>query len=143
MLSGILSAPKGVPKIEVSFDINADGILNVTAKDLDSSKEQKITITGSNMTTKEEIKRAREVAEEFEIKSRTKKQEAEINNEARDLINKVTRRIKEELIGNRKKDQIGNITNFAKELDDAVNSQDVSSIRTKIERLKNAVTKSF
>ena len=143
MLSGIPSAPKGVPKIEVTFDINADGILNVTAKDLDSSKEQKITITGSNMTTKEEIKRAREVAEEFEIKSRTKKQEAEIKNEARDLINKVTRRIKEELIGNRKKEQIGNITNFAKELDDAVNSQDMSSIRTKIERLKNAVTKSI
>ena len=95
------------------------------------------------MTTKEEIKRAREVAEEFEIKSRTKKQEAEIKNEARDLINKVTRRIKEELIGNRKKEQIGNITNFAKELDDAVNSQDVSSIKTKIERLKNAVTKSL
>ena len=65
MLSGIPSAPKGVPKIEVSFDINADGILNVTAKDLDGYyKEQKITITGSNMTTKEEIKRAREVAEE-------------------------------------------------------------------------------
>ena len=78
----------------------------------------------------------------FEIKSRTKKQEAEIKNEARDLINKVTRRIKEELIGNRKKEQIGNISNFA-EADDAVNSQDVSSIRTKIERLKNAVTKSF
>ena len=115
MLSGIPSAPKGVPKIEVTFDINADGILNVTAKDLDRFKEQKITITGSNMTTKEEIKRAREVAEEFEIKSRTKKQEAEIKNEARDLINKVTRRIKEELIGNRKKEQIGNITNFAKE----------------------------
>ena len=114
MLSGIPSAPKGVPKIEVTFDINADGILNVTAKNLDNSKEQKITITGSNMTTKEEIKRAREVAEEFEIKSRTKKQEAEIKNEARDLINKVTRRIKEELIGNRKKEQIGNITNFAK-----------------------------
>ena len=72
-----------------------------------------------------------------------KKQEAEIKNEARDLINKVTRRIKEELIGNRKKEQIGNITNFAKELDDAVNRQDVSSIRTKIERLKNAVTKSI
>ena len=114
MLSGIPSAPKGVPKIEVTFDINVDGILNVTAKDLDSSKEQKITITGSNMTTKEEIKRAQEVAEEFEIKSRTKKQEAEINNEARDLINKVTRRIKEGLIGNSKKDQIGNIANFAK-----------------------------
>ena len=143
MLSGIPSAPKGVPKIEVTFDINADGILNVTAKDLDNSKEQKITITGSNMTTKEEIKRAQEVAEEFEIKSRTKKQEAEINNEARDLINKVTRRIKEGLIGNRKKDQIGNIANFAKELDDAVNSQDVSSIKKKIERLKNAVTKSL
>ena len=59
MLSGIPRAPKEVPKIEVTFDINEDGILNVTAKDLDTSKEQKITITGSNKTTEEEIKRAR------------------------------------------------------------------------------------
>ena len=116
-LSGIPSAPKDVPKIEVTFDINADGILNVTAKDLDTSKEQKITITGSNKTTKEEIKRAREVAEEFETITRRKKEEAEIKNEALDLINKVTRRIKGELSG-KKRDQLRNITNFVKELND-------------------------
>ena len=60
ILSGIPSAPREVPKIEVTFDINADGILDVTARDLGTSKEQKITITGSNKITKEEIKRARE-----------------------------------------------------------------------------------
>jgi molecular chaperone DnaK len=143
ILSGIASAPKEVPKIEVIFDINADGILNVTAKDLDTFKEQKITITGSNKTTKEEIKRAREAAEEFEAITKRKKEEAEIKNEARDLINKVTRRIKEELSGKVKREQLGSITNFAKELDDAINSRDVSKIKTKIDRLKNAVTKSL
>jgi molecular chaperone DnaK len=143
ILSGIASAPKEVPKIEVTFDINADGILNVTAKDLDTFKEQKITITGSNKTTKEEIKRAREAAEEFEAITKRKKEEAEIKNEARDLINKVTRRIKEELSGKIKREQLRSITNFAKELDDAINSRDVSNIKTKIDRLKNAVTKSL
>jgi molecular chaperone DnaK len=143
ILSGIASAPKEVPKIEVTFDINADGILNVTAKDLDTFKEQKITITGSNKTTKEEIKRAREAAEEFEAITKRKKEEAEIKNEARDLINKVTRRIKEELSGKVKREQLRSITNFANELDDAINSRDVSNIKTKIDRLKNAVTKSL
>jgi molecular chaperone DnaK len=142
ILSGIPSAPKDVPKIDVTFDINADGILNVTAKDLDTSKEQKITITGSNKTTKEEIKRAREVAEEFETITRRKKEEAEIKNEALDLINKVTRRIKGEL-SDKKRDQLRNITNFVKELNDSINSRDVSNIKTKIERLKSAVAKSL
>jgi molecular chaperone DnaK len=143
ILSGIPRSPKEVPKIEVTFDINADGILNVTAKDLDTSKEQKITITGSNKTTKEEIKRAREAAEEFETITKRKKEEAEIKNEARDLINKVSRRIREELSDKVKGEQLRSITNFVKELEDAINVRDVSSIKTKIERLKNAVTKSL
>jgi molecular chaperone DnaK len=143
ILSGIPSAPKEVPKIEVTFDIDADGILNVTAKDLDTFKEQKITITGSNKTTKEEIKRAREAAEEFESITKKRKEEAEIKNEARDLINKVTRRIKGELSGKVKREQLRSITNFAKELDDAMNSRDVSKIKTKLDRLKNAVTNSL
>ena len=124
------------------MDINADGILNVTAKDLDL-KEQKITITGSNKTSKEEIVRARNAAEQFETITRRKKEEAEIKNEARDLINKVSRGIKEELGGIVRREQIISITNYAKELDHAINSRDVSNIKIKIERLKNAVKKSF
>ncbi len=143
ILSGIRSAPREVPKIEVTFDINADGILNVTAKDLDTLKEQKITITGSNKTTKEEIERARKAAEQFETITKRKKEAAEIKNEARDLINKVTRRIKDELSGKGKREQITSITNYAKDLDHAINSLDVSNIKTEIERLKNAVKKSF
>ena len=132
-----------MPKIEVTFDINTDGILNVTAKDLDTSKEQKITITGSTTMTKAEIKGAREVAEEFEIKTKRKKELAELKNEARALINKVTRRIKEELGGKEKRVELTNITNSTQELDDAINSADESNIKTKIERLKNANTKAF
>ena len=82
-------------------------------------------------------------AEEFEAITKRKKEEAEIKNEARDLINKVTRWIKEELSGKVKREQLRSITNFAKELDDAINSRDVSNIKTKIDRLKNAVTKSL
>ena len=143
ILSGIRSAPREVLKIEVILDINADGILNVTAKDLDTLKEQKITITGSNKTSKEEIVRARNAAEQFETITRRKKEEAEIKNEARDLINKVSRGIKEELGGIVRREQIISITNYAKELDHAINSRDVSNIKIKIERLKNAVKKSF
>ena len=93
-------------KFKLHFDINADGILNVTAKDLDTLKEQKIKITGNNKTTKEEIERARKTAEEFETITRRKKEEAEIKNEARDLINKVTRWIKVELTGKVKREQL-------------------------------------
>ncbi len=75
--------------------------------------------------------------------TKRKKEEAEIKNEARDLINKVTMRIKEELNRKVKREQIRSITDSAKELGDAINSRDVSNIKTKIERLKNAVTKSF
>ena len=132
-----------MPKIEVTFDINTDGILNVTAKDLDTSNEQKITITGSTTMTKAEIKGAREVAEEFEIKTKRKKELAELKNEARALINKVTRRIKEELGGKEKRVELMNIANSTQELDDAINSADESNIKTKLERLKNANTKAF
>ena len=68
---------------------------------------------------------------------------AEIKNEARDLINKVTRRIKEELSAKVKREQLNSISNSAKELDAPIDTQDVSSIKTKIERLKNAITKSL
>jgi molecular chaperone DnaK len=128
ILSGIPSAPREVPKIEVTFDINADGILNVTARDLGTSKEQKIAITGSNKVTKEEIKKAREAAEEFEIITKRKKEEAEVKNEARDLINKVTRRIKEELSVRVKRDELKSISTSAKELNAAIDTQDLSNI---------------
>lgn len=143
ILSGIRSFPKGVPRIEVTFDINADGILNVTARDLDSSKEQKITITGSNAMTEDEIKSARVTAVEFDNMTKRKRELAELKNEALDLVNKVTRRIKDELWGKEKVEQVMNLKNSAKELDDSINSHDASNIRTKMEKLKNAITKSL
>ena len=102
-------------KLKLYWILMQMGYLTLQLKDLDTLKEQKITITGSNKTSKEEIVRARNGAEQFETITRRKKEEAEIKNEARDLINKVSRGIKEELGGIVRREQIISITNYAKE----------------------------
>ncbi|HKY10922.1 MAG TPA: molecular chaperone DnaK, partial [Nitrososphaera sp.] len=77
-LSGIPPAPRGVPQIEVAFDIDANGILNVTAKDLATQKEAKITITANNKLSKDEIERLKRDSEQFADADKKKKEEAEI-----------------------------------------------------------------
>ena len=89
-LSGIPPAPRGVPQIEVAFDIDANGILNVTAKDLATQKEAKITITANNKLSKDEIERLKRDSEQFAETDKKKKEEAEIRNEADNLIYALT-----------------------------------------------------
>ncbi len=72
-LTGIAPAPRGIPQIEVSFDIDANGIVNVSAKDLGTGKEQKITITASTNLSDEEIEKKVREAEEFAEEDRKKK----------------------------------------------------------------------
>jgi len=86
MLDGIPPAPRGVPQIEVTFDIDANGILNVTAKDKATSKEQKITITGSSALKEEEIEKMRQEAEKHAEEDKKKKEVVEIKNVADTLI---------------------------------------------------------
>jgi len=86
VLDGIPPAPRGVPQIEVSFNIDANGIVNVSAKDKASGKEQKITITGGGSLSEDEIKKMQEDAEKFADEDKKKKEIVEIRNEADTLI---------------------------------------------------------
>ncbi len=85
-LDGIAPAPRGVPQIEVTFDIDANGIVNVSAKDLGTGKEQKITITASSNLSQEEIERAVKDAERFAAEDKKHREETDIKNHADQLI---------------------------------------------------------
>ncbi len=85
-LTGIPPAPRGVPQIEVNFDIDANGILNVSAKDLATGKENKITITASNKLSKDEKERLMREAEQFSEQDRKRKDEAELLNNADTML---------------------------------------------------------
>ena len=85
-LEGIPPAPRGVPQIEVTFDIDANGIVNVSARDKATGKEQKITITGASGMTKEEIERAVSEAKAHEAEDRKRREEAEVRNNADNLL---------------------------------------------------------
>ena len=94
-LTNIPPAPRGVPQIEVKFDIDANGIVNVTAKDLGTNKEQSITITSSTNLTDEEIEKMRKEAEENKEADLKRKEEAELKNEAEQLVFQTEKAIKD------------------------------------------------
>ncbi|MDD5146925.1 MAG: molecular chaperone DnaK [Candidatus Daviesbacteria bacterium] len=95
ILDGIPPAPRGVPQIEVTFDIDANGILNVSAKDKATGKEQKITITGSTGLSKDEIEKMTKEAEVHAEEDRKKKEEVEVKNQADTLVFTAERSLKE------------------------------------------------
>jgi len=133
-LTGIPPAPRGVPQIEVTFDIDVNGILNVTAKDLATGKEQKITITASKKLSQDEIKRMIEEAEKFAEQDKKKKEEAELRNFADSLIytaDKTKSDLKEKL----SQDQIERIDKAVSELKNALSGKDVDKIKAKNEQL--------
>ncbi|MDO4493308.1 MAG: molecular chaperone DnaK [Clostridia bacterium] len=94
-LSGIAPAPRGVPQIEVSFDIDANGIVHVSAKDLGTGNEQKVTITASSNLSEEEIKRAVDEAAKFAGEDKKKKEEVETRNQADQLVYSTEKSLKE------------------------------------------------
>ncbi len=95
MLDGIPPAPRGVPQIEVSFDIDANGILNVSAKDKGTGKEQKITITDSSALSKEDIEKMKQEAEQYSDEDKKKKEMIEVKNNADTLIFSTEKALKE------------------------------------------------
>src|SRR5215471_17222642 len=94
-LTGIPPAPRGVPQIEVTFDIDANGILNVTAKDTATQKDQKITITSSSGLSKEEVERMAKEAESHSAEDKAKREEIEARNQLDSLVYNVEKMLKE------------------------------------------------
>lgn len=136
-LVGIPPAPRGVPQIEVSFDIDANGIVNVSAKDLGTGKEQKITITASSGLSEEEIEKMVNDAELNAEEDKKKRQEVEIKNQADTLIYNTEKVIKE----NRDKLQesdVKAVEDAIKDTKAAVESGDVNQIKEKMEVLTKA-----
>jgi len=137
-LAGIPPAPRGVPQIEVTFDIDANGILTVGAKDLGTGKENKITITASTKLSKEEKERLVKDAESFAEQDKKKKEEAELRNEA-DSILYTTERTKRDLEGKVDKANLDRLDAGAKDLRKALEGQDSGQIREKNEALKKTL----
>ena len=94
-LAGIAPAPRGVPQIEVTFDIDANGIVHVSAKDLGTGNEQQVTITASSNLSEEEIKRAVDEAEQFAGEDKKRKEEVEVRNQADQLVYTTEKSMKE------------------------------------------------
>ena len=136
-LSGIPPAPRGVPQIEVAFDIDANGILNVTAKDLATSKEAKITITANAKLSKDEIEKLKKESEQFAEADKKKKEEAEIKNEADNLVYSAEKLVKEDLKDKIKPEQAERINKAAQELKDAISSNNSDMMKSKTQELKN------
>jgi molecular chaperone DnaK len=133
-LTGIPPAPRGVPQIEVTFDIDANGILNVSAKDLATGKEQKITITASTKLSQEEKERMIREAEQFAEQDRKKREEAEIRNNADSLIY-TAEKTKKDLAEKLGKEQVERIDKAVAELRGTLSSKDIEKIKTKSEEL--------
>ena len=134
-LNGIPRAPRGVPQIEVTFDIDANGIVNVSAKDLGTNKEQHITITSSTNLTDEEIDRMVKEAEENKEKDEKRKEEADLRNDAEQLVFQTEKSIKDlgDKITDKEKEEAEDLV---KELKDALDKDDLDDIKEKKEKLE-------
>ena len=137
-LVGIPPAPRGVPQIEVTFDIDANGILNVSAKDLGTGKEQRITITASTKLSDKEKERMVKGAEEFAEEDKKRKEEAEVRNNADSLIY-TTEKTKKDLAEKLTKDQMESLDRATDELRKAIAGKDVELIKTKSEVLSKVL----
>jgi molecular chaperone DnaK len=134
-LNDIPPAPRGVPQIEVKFDIDANGIVNVSAKDLGTGKLQKITISGGSAMSDEEIKRLIKEAEENAEADKKKREEADLRNEASALIfqaNKAVHDLGDQVDKNEK----SKVEKAVKDLEDALKGDDLDRIREKKEALE-------
>jgi molecular chaperone DnaK len=134
-LKDIPAAPRGVPQIEVSFDIDANGIVNVKAKDLGTNKEQKITITGTESLSKEEIERMVKEAEEQAETDKKKREEADLRNESSSLIFQ-TQKAMDDLKDDIDEPTKTKLQDLIKELEEALNGSDVDLIKQKKEALE-------
>src|ERR1700760_3743429 len=128
-LDGIPPAPRGVPQVEVTFDIDANGILNVSAKDLGTGKEQKISITGSSGLTKEEVENLRKDAEAHAEEDRKAREAAETRNTADNLAYQSEKQLAE--LGEKlSADQKKGVEDAIKDVREKLNGTDAEAIKT-------------
>ena len=118
-LDGIAPAPRGIPQIEVTFDIDANGIVNVTAKDLGTGKEQQISITASTNMSKDDIDKAVKEAEQFAAEDKKRKEEVDVRNEADQMVYQIEK----------------SMTDFG----DKVTEDDKAKVQPKLDALKEAL----
>ncbi|MBR0179378.1 MAG: Hsp70 family protein, partial [Firmicutes bacterium] len=139
-LNGIAPAPRGVPQIEVKFDIDANGIVHVSAKDLGTGKQQSVTITASSGLTDSEIDRMMADAEAFREEDEKKKRNIEIRNQGDSLLYQVDRSLRD--LGDKVQDSEKNTVEEAKKaLSDALAGDDIDLIESKTKELSEALYK--
>ncbi len=139
-LDGIPAAPRGVPQIEVTFDIDANGIVHVSAKDLGTGKEQNITITASTNMSKEDIDRAVKEAEQYAAEDKKNRENVDIRNNADQLVyqtEKTLGEIGDKITEDEKKEIQGKID----ELKEALKGTDTDAIKAKTEEAQQAFYK--
>jgi molecular chaperone DnaK len=137
-LTGIPTAPRGVPQIEVTFDIDANGILNVSAKDLGTNKEQTITITASTKLSDEEKDRMVRESEQFAEQDRRQKEEADARNNADSLIY-TAEKTKKDLGEKIAKADVDRIDRAVNALRQALAGKDVEAIKSRSEEVTNVL----
>ncbi len=133
-LTGIPPAPRGVPQIEVAFDIDANGIVNVSAKDLGTGREQRITITSSTKLSDDEIKQKIKEAEQFADEDKKHKEEVEVRNRAETLVYETEKSLKD-LEGNLSEEEKTQINEAKDDLNQALDNGTIETIKEKTEVL--------
>ncbi|WP_283129562.1 Hsp70 family protein, partial [Allofournierella massiliensis] len=136
-LDGIPAAPRGVPQIEVTFDIDANGIVHVSAKDLGSGKEQSITITASTNMSKDDIDKAVREAEQFAAEDKKKREEIDTRNGADQLVFQTEKTLNElgDKVDASKKAEV---ESKLAELKEALKGTDIEAIKAKQEAVQKA-----
>jgi molecular chaperone DnaK len=133
-LSGIPAAPRGVPRIDVTFNIDANGIVNVSAKDLGTGKEQKITITASTSLNKDEIDRMVKEAAAHESEDKKRKESIEVKNNADSLIYQAEKTIKD--LGDKAdKGKVSQVQDAIAKLKETIKTDDIDKIKADTEAL--------
>ena len=136
-LTGIAPAPRGIPQIEVTFDIDANGIVNVSAKDLGTGKEQQITITSSTKLSEDEMNAKIKEAEQYAEEDKKKKEEVEVKNQAEGMLFETEKQMNE--LGDKvTADEKSKVDAAREDLKKAVEANDVEDIKAKIEALTQA-----
>jgi molecular chaperone DnaK len=136
-LDGIRPARRGQPRIEVTFSIDVNGIVNIKAKDLDTNKEQQITISGSNGLSKEDIDRMVKEAEANKEADEKRKEEVEVKNKAESFISQIDQALEEDK-GQMSQQQKDETKKLRDELKEALDKNDIETLKNKMSQLEQA-----